>query len=103
MNVAWPCHLPSTSSLHHGRIGRGGSSGAASVGVRDPRAGGEAIIYHAIGFPRGMFPVLFAIPRFIGWLAQWNEMLSDPGYRAYRPRQVYIGPEARPYVPLAQR
>lgn len=63
----------------------------------------EAIVYHAIGFPPGMFPVLFAIPRFIGWLAQWNEMLSDPTYRAYRPRQVYVGPPARSYVPLAQR
>lgn len=63
----------------------------------------EAIVYQAIGFPQGMFPVLFAIPRFIGWLAQWNEMLSDPTYRAYRPRQVYIGSDARAYVPLAKR
>jgi citrate synthase len=63
----------------------------------------EAILYHAIGFPPGIFPVLFAMPRFIGWVAQWNEMLSDPTYRSYRPRQIYVGPAARRYVSLAQR
>jgi citrate synthase len=63
----------------------------------------EAIIYHAIGFPPELFPVLFAIPRFIGWVAQWDEMLSDPKSRAYRPRQIYCGPAARRYVPMAER
>lgn len=63
----------------------------------------EAIIYHAIGFQADLFPVLFAIPRFIGWVAQWDEMLSDPKYRAYRPRQIYCGAAARPYVPMAER
>ncbi|MEO6028837.1 MAG: citrate/2-methylcitrate synthase [Candidatus Binatia bacterium] len=63
----------------------------------------ETIIYHAIGFPPEMFPVLFAIPRFVGWAAQWNEMMSDPQQRTYRPRQLYTGPAARPYLPLTER
>jgi len=63
----------------------------------------ETIIYHAIGFPPEMFPVLFAIPRFVGWAAQWNEMLSDPEQRTYRPRQLYSGVGARPYLPLTER
>jgi citrate synthase len=63
----------------------------------------EAIIYHAIGFPPEVFPVLFAIPRFIGWAAQWEEMVSDPTQRTYRPRQIYTGFPQRPYVPLEQR
>jgi citrate synthase len=63
----------------------------------------EAIIYQAIGFQPDLFPVLFAIPRFIGWVAQWDEMLSDPKNRAYRPRQIYSGPQARPYIPLEKR
>ena len=63
----------------------------------------EAILYHAMGFPQELFPVLFAIPRFIGWVAQWNEMLSDANCRSYRPRQVYIGQPARAYVPIGSR
>jgi citrate synthase len=63
----------------------------------------EAIIYHAIGFPPELFPVLFAIPRFIGWVSQWDEMFGDPNQRTYRPRQIYTGSDARPYRPLAQR
>ena len=63
----------------------------------------ETIIYHAIGFPAEMFPVLFAIPRFIGWAAQWEEMMRDPEQRTYRPRQIYVGPGARPYVALDRR
>ena len=63
----------------------------------------EAVLYHAMGFPPEFFPVLFAIPRFIGWVAQWNEMLSDPAYRGYRPRQIYSGPAPRPYVPIDKR
>lgn len=63
----------------------------------------ETIIYHAIGFPTEMFPVLFAMPRFIGWLAQWDEMMQDPAQRTYRPRQIYVGRSARPYVPIAAR
>jgi citrate synthase len=63
----------------------------------------ETIIYHAIGFPPEMFPALFAIPRFVGWAAQWNEMMSDTEQRTYRPRQVYTGVGARPYLPLTER
>jgi citrate synthase len=63
----------------------------------------ETIIYHAIGFPPEMFPVLFAIPRFIGWAAQWDEMIRDPEQRTYRPRQIYVGPARRSFVPLAER
>ncbi len=63
----------------------------------------ETIVYHAIGFPAAMFPVLFAIPRFIGWAAQWDEMMRDPAQRTYRPRQLYDGPEPRAYVPADER
>jgi citrate synthase len=63
----------------------------------------ETIIYHAIGFPPEMFPVLFAIPRFVGWAAQWSEMMSDPEQRTYRPRQLYTGLGARPYLPMTER
>jgi citrate synthase len=50
-----------------------------------------------------MFPVLFAIPRMSGWLAQWEEMLEDKEQKIARPRQVYLGPGARDFVPLATR
>jgi citrate synthase len=63
----------------------------------------ETIIYHAIGFPPEMFPVLFAIPRFVGWAAQWNEMMTDTQQRTYRPRQLYTGVDARPYLALTER
>jgi citrate synthase len=53
--------------------------------------------------PVAMFPVLFAIPRTVGWLAQWLEMLEDKEQKIARPRQVYTGPEVRDYVPLDQR
>jgi citrate synthase len=58
----------------------------------------SGIIYQALGFPVAMFPVLFAIPRTTGWLAQWLEMLKDPEQRIARPRQVYTGYDERPYV-----
>ncbi|MDQ7842338.1 MAG: citrate synthase [Armatimonadota bacterium] len=63
----------------------------------------SGIIYQAMGFPVEMFPVLFAIPRTSGWLAQWEEMLDDPEQRISRPRQIYTGADVRDYVPLAQR
>lgn len=63
----------------------------------------EAVIYDGIGFARELFPVLFAIPRFIGWAAQWEEMMRDPTARTFRPRQIYIGPAQRRYVPIDQR
>jgi citrate synthase len=50
-----------------------------------------------------MFPVMFAIPRTAGWLAQWSEMLDDPEQKIARPRQLYTGPDARDYAPLGER
>jgi citrate synthase len=55
----------------------------------------SGIIYQAMGFPTSMFPVLFAIPRTAGWLAQWQEMLEDSDQRIARPRQIYIGGDER--------
>jgi citrate synthase len=63
----------------------------------------EAILYEAMGFPSELFPVLFAMPRFVGWAAQWEEMSSDPAQRTFRPRQVYTGVEQRSYVPMQRR
>ena len=63
----------------------------------------SGIIYQAMRFPVDMFPVLFAIPRASGWLAQWGEMLVDPEQRIARPRQVYLGSDQRDYVPFNQR
>jgi len=63
----------------------------------------SGIILRAMRFPTDMFPVLFAIPRAAGWLAQWIEMLDDPEQKIARPRQVYTGPEQRSYVPLQNR
>jgi citrate synthase len=62
----------------------------------------SGLIYQAMGFPLEMFPVLFAIPRTAGWLAHWQEML-DQDSKIARPRQLYVGPEPRSYVPIAQR
>ena len=63
----------------------------------------SGLIYQAIGFPVEMFPVLFAIPRAVGWLAQWEEMLGDKEQRIARPRQVYEGIGERSYQPIDQR
>jgi citrate synthase len=63
----------------------------------------SGILYQAIGIPVDMFPVLFAIPRSIGWLAQWAEMLEDPDQRIARPRQVFTGYDQRSYVPIVDR
>jgi len=61
------------------------------------------LIYQSMGFPMTMFPVLFAIPRMSGWLAQWEEMLLDPEQKIARPRQIYVGQDTRPYVAIDQR
>jgi len=61
------------------------------------------LIYQSMGFPVTMFPVLFAIPRTSGWIAQWEEMLLDPEQKIARPRQVYLGYDLRPYKALDQR
>ena len=63
----------------------------------------SGLIYQALGFPVEMFPVLFAIPRTVGWLAQWEEMLLDPDTKIARPKQLYEGAKARDYVPIAAR
>jgi citrate synthase len=63
----------------------------------------SGLIYQALGFPVEMFPVLFAIPRTVGWLAQWEEMLEDGEQKIARPRQVYQGLGRREFVPLSQR
>jgi citrate synthase len=63
----------------------------------------SGIIYQAMRFPVDMFPVLFAIPRTSGWLAQWAEMLDDPDQKIARPRQVYLGERTRSYVPIEKR
>jgi len=63
----------------------------------------SGIILSAIGFPTTMFTALFALARTVGWVAQWNEMISDPGQKIGRPRQLYTGPTQRDYVPLSQR
>jgi len=63
----------------------------------------SGLIYQAMGFPVTMFPVLFAIPRTSGWIAQWEEMLLDPEQKIARPRQLYVGSTRRDYVPLEKR
>jgi citrate synthase len=63
----------------------------------------SGLIYRALGFPVSMFPALFAIGRLPGWIAQWREMMNDPGSRIGRPRQLYVGPPERDYVTLRQR
>jgi len=63
----------------------------------------SGLIYQAMGFPVELFPVLFAIPRTVGWLAQWEEMVVDPEQRIARPRQVFRGHPRRDYVPMESR
>jgi len=63
----------------------------------------SGLIYRAIGFPNSMFTAMFAIGRMPGWIAHWREMIADPATRVGRPRQVYVGAEARDYVALEQR
>ena len=63
----------------------------------------SGIILSAIGFPTTMFTALFALARTVGWVAQWNEMISDPAQVIGRPRQLYTGPTQRDYVPVEQR
>ena len=63
----------------------------------------SGIILKAMGFPTSMFTVLFAVARTVGWVAQWNEMITDPMHRIGRPRQLYTGPTERPFVDLSKR
>jgi citrate synthase len=63
----------------------------------------SGLIYQSMGLPMDMFPVLFAIPRTSGWIAQWEEMLTDADQKLARPKQVYLGAEKRDYVPMEKR
>jgi citrate synthase len=63
----------------------------------------SGMIYQALGLPVAMFPVMFAIPRTAGWLAQWIELLNDPEQKIARPRQIYIGEGERSYTPIGER
>jgi citrate synthase len=63
----------------------------------------SGIIYSALGIPRSMFTVMFAIARTAGWVAHWQEMVSDPNMRIGRPRQLYTGPTQRDYLPIDKR
>ncbi len=63
----------------------------------------SGLIYEAMGLPVTMFPVLFAIPRTVGWLAQWQEMCEDEDQRIQRPRQIFLGERERTFVPIDER
>ncbi len=63
----------------------------------------SGILYRVMGIPTNMFTVMFAIGRLPGWIAQWKEMRDDPSGRIHRPRQVYVGPLKRSYVPVETR
>ena len=63
----------------------------------------SGLIYRAIGFPKNMFTNCFAIGRLPGWIAQWKEMIESPETKIGRPRQIYVGPQTRDYVPIGQR
>ncbi len=63
----------------------------------------SGIIYRALGIPKSMFTVMFAIARTVGWVAHWREMITDPDGRIGRPRQLYTGPTQRDYVAIGQR
>jgi citrate synthase len=63
----------------------------------------SGLIYRALGIPTEMFTVMFAIGRLPGWIAQWREMMTDPGFRIGRPRQLYVGPGERAYIPARER
>src|SRR6266567_3735422 len=63
----------------------------------------SGVILNAIGFPTDMFTALFALARTVGWVAHWNEMISDPEQKIGRPRQLYVGAPQRDYVPVDKR
>jgi citrate synthase len=63
----------------------------------------SGLIYEAMGFPVELFPVLFAIPRTVGWVSQWEEMVTDEEQKIARPRQIYTGSKRRDYVPIDRR
>jgi citrate synthase len=63
----------------------------------------SGIVYKALGIPVSMFTAIFALARTVGWIAQWNELISDPDQKIGRPRQLFAGAERREFVPMAKR
>jgi citrate synthase len=63
----------------------------------------SGIVLRALGIPVNMFTVIFALARTVGWVSQWNEMMSDPEHKIGRPRQMYRGAVKQDYVPIAKR
>jgi citrate synthase len=63
----------------------------------------SGIVLRAIGIPTNMFPVMFAIGRLPGWIAQWKESVDDPMWKLNRPRQIYVGPNETQYLPMDER
>ena len=63
----------------------------------------SGIIYQALGLPKEMFTVMFALARIVGWATHWCEMMANPRLRIGRPRQLYLGPKRRNYIPFDQR
>jgi citrate synthase len=63
----------------------------------------SGLVYRGLGLPERMFPVIFAIARTSGWIAQWLEQVEDPEQKIVRPRQIYTGPGERSYVPISER
>lgn len=64
----------------------------------------SGLIYRAMGFPMDFFPVLFVVPRVVGWVAHWRQMMLSPeGVKIWRPKQIYVGPSERPYVAVDER
>jgi citrate synthase len=63
----------------------------------------SGIVLKALGIPTSMFTAVFALARTAGWVAQWIEMVSEPGHRIYRPRQLYTGPARREFLPIDKR
>jgi citrate synthase len=63
----------------------------------------SGLIYQSMGLPMDMFPVLFAIPRTVGWIAQWEEMLTDPDQKLARPKQIYLGAPTRDFIAIGKR
>jgi citrate synthase len=63
----------------------------------------SGIVLRALGIPTDMFPVMFAIGRLPGWIAQWKEDADDPNWKLYRPRQIYIGEQKRDFIPINKR
>jgi len=63
----------------------------------------SGIVYKALGIPVSMFTAIFALARTVGWIAQWNEMITDPDQKIGRPRQLFAGAQRREFVPMAKR